>query len=98
MGSYRLNSAAAADLDRMLDYGLDHQGFDKAVVYYDALQQRLDALADAPLLSPAVDHIRKGYRRSVCGAHSIYYRIDSDTVEIMRILNRENPLTALCDD
>ena len=45
MGRYRLNRAAAGDLDRMLDYGLDN-----------------------------------------------------DTVEIMRILSRENPRTALSDD
>tara|TARA_R110000772_G_scaffold164321_1_gene275735 strand:- start:124 stop:321 length:198 start_codon:yes stop_codon:yes gene_type:complete len=39
-----------------------------------------------PKLYPAVDHIRPDYHRSVCGAHSIYYRIEAQGVEIMRIL------------
>ena len=40
-----------------------------------------------------IDHatlIREGYRRSVCGADSIYYRINGDTVEIMNILGQQN--------
>ena len=48
-------------------------------------------IAKTPLLYPSVDHIRKGYRRSVCGVHSIYYRIQEEHIEIMRVLGRENP-------
>ena len=39
---------------------------------------------------PAVDHIRVGYRRSVCGAHSIYYRIEGKGIEIIRIIGRQD--------
>ena len=42
-------------------------------------------------LYPVVDHIRPGYRRSVCGAHLIYYRIDAQSVEIVRILKHQDP-------
>ena len=48
-------------------------------------------LAEHPLFYPAVDHIRPGYRRSVCGVHSIFYRIDGENVEIMRILKKQDP-------
>jgi len=41
-------------------------------------------------LYQAVDDIRAGYRRSVCGIDSIYYRVDGDTVEIMNILGRQD--------
>jgi len=44
-----------------------------------------------PLLYPDVDHIHKGYRRSVYGSHSIYYRIDPEEIVIVRILGREDP-------
>jgi toxin ParE1/3/4 len=36
------------------------------------------------------DLIRDGYRRSVCGVDSIYYRVDGDTVEIMCILGQQD--------
>jgi toxin ParE1/3/4 len=41
-------------------------------------------------LYPAVDDISEGYRRSVCGVDSIYYRIEGETVEIMAIIGRQD--------
>jgi toxin ParE1/3/4 len=41
-------------------------------------------------LYQTVDDIREGYRRSVCGVDSIYYRIVGDTVEIMCILGQQD--------
>ena len=41
-------------------------------------------------LYQAVDDIREGYRRSVCGTDSIYYRIEENTVEIMCILGQQD--------
>jgi toxin ParE1/3/4 len=38
----------------------------------------------------AVDDIRAGYRRSVCGADSIYYRVQGDTVEILAIVGQQD--------
>jgi toxin ParE1/3/4 len=51
----------------------------------------LEELAENPRLWPAVDHIRPGYRRSVYGRHSIYYRIDPDAIVIVRILGQQDP-------
>jgi toxin ParE1/3/4 len=42
-------------------------------------------------LYPAIEDIRAGYRRSVCGVHSIYYHIDEQGVKIMRVLGRQDP-------
>jgi toxin ParE1/3/4 len=41
-------------------------------------------------LFQAVDHIHKGYRRSVCGVDSIFYRVIDDTVEIIAILGQQD--------
>ena len=37
-----------------------------------------------------IHEILPGYRRSVCGVDSIYYRVIDDVVEIMRILGRQD--------
>jgi len=58
--------------------------------YRNQFTQRFSVLATQPQLYPAVDHIRPGYRRSVCGVLSIYYRIDGQNVEIMRVLGRQD--------
>jgi len=91
MPSYRLSLAAKQDLMNIAAHGDEHFGTAQSDRYGDMLTQRFAQLAAQPMLYAAVDHIRPGYRRSVCGVHSIYYRIDGDTVEIMRILGRQDP-------
>ena len=68
------------------------RGIRKALAdqYYDAFFDRFEQLAKQPYLYQAVDDIREGYRRSVCGVDGIYYRVDGDTVEIMCILGRQD--------
>lgn len=91
MGKYRLAKAADDDLMGIALFGDEHFGIAQSNRYRDQLKQRFSVLAEQPLLYPAVDHIRQGYRRSVCGVHSIFYRIDGENVEIMRILKKQDP-------
>lgn len=90
MGSYRLTEDAKDDLRRIYRYGVKKFGETQADLYYDALFMRFEEIADNPYLYQAVDHIRKGYRRSVCGVDSIYYRVVDEVVEIISILGRQD--------
>ena len=91
MASYRLSDKADEDLSRLYEYGIIHYGQERADRYYSGLIERFEELTENPLLWQAVDHIRPGYRRSVYGRHSIYYRIDPDEIVIVRILGQQNP-------
>ena len=90
MGTYRLTEYAKEDLRRIYRQGLREYGEAQADRYYNALFDRFEEIAEQPFLYPAVDEIREGYRRSVCGVDSIYYRIESGIVEIMAIIGRQN--------
>ncbi|MCP4283667.1 MAG: type II toxin-antitoxin system RelE/ParE family toxin [Gammaproteobacteria bacterium] len=90
MGNYRLSENAEADLYRIWLYGLERWGLEQASTYYAAFMQHFVELADNPLLHPAVDDIRPGYRRSVCGSDSVYYRMAEQTVEIMAIIGKQD--------
>jgi toxin ParE1/3/4 len=90
MGNYRLSENAKADLTRIYRRGLREYGEAQADKYYEAFFERFEQLAEQPLLYQAVDNIRPGYRRSVCGSDSIYYRIDGETVEIMAIIGQQD--------
>ena len=90
MGSYKLTRKARADLKRIWLYGITKHGEQKADQYHRELLERLEQIAEQPYLYQAVDHIREGYRRSVYGTDSIYYRINGDMVEIMAILGHQN--------
>ena len=90
MGSYRLSDQADADLARIYQWGVRTHGVEQADAYFLQLIERFQQIADKPLMYPAADGVRKGYRRSVCGRDSIYYRITEDTVEIMAVIGRQD--------
>ena len=75
---------------RIYRHGVREYGNALADQYYNALFDRFEELAEQPYLYQAVDEIREGYRRSVCGVDSIYYRVEGDTVEIMAILGQQD--------
>ena len=85
MGNYKLSAAAESDLKRIAEFGEA-----QADAYYYKLLERFEQLANQPYIAPAVDDIRLGYRRAVCGVDGIYYRIHGDYIEIMRVLGRQD--------
>lgn len=97
MAGYRLKVSALAEQDLRDVYveGFEAWGEAQADRYYDDLIVHLERLCENPYLFMAVDEIREGYRRSVCGKHAVYYRIGEQTVEIMAVLKRQNPFTHL---
>lgn len=78
----------------MYIYGVLSFGLEQTESYTAGLIDHFAILGDAPLLYMAVDEIRTSYRRSVYRAHSIYYRIAGDGVEIVRVPGREDRDTA----
>ena len=95
MAIYRLSEAADSDLERLYNFGIENFGLVLADQYFDGIVDRFQRIADMPRLYPAVDDIRKGYRRSVLGSYSIYYVLIDDGVKIVRILGREDIKRAL---
>lgn len=97
MADYRLSVRAETDLENIATFGIEQFGAGQARRYLDGLYRRFSRIAEMPLLYPAVDDIRAGYRRSVFESHSIYYQIEGDGVFIVRILGREDIETGLPD-
>ena len=91
MACYRLSEKARSDLYRLYKYGVLTFGLQQADNYFDGIISRIQELADNPQHYPMVDHIRRGYRRSVFVVHSIYYIVLKDEILIVRVLGREDP-------
>jgi toxin ParE1/3/4 len=89
MANYKLAPNAEGDLERIWLYGLEHWGLEAADTYHTTFFDHFEQLAEQPFLYPASD-IREGYRRSVCGSESIYYRIEGETVGIMAIIRKQD--------
>lgn len=91
MAFYKLNEGAEDDVRRLYRYGIEQFGLSLADRYFDDLFDRFEQIANHPEMYPEVTEIRHGYRRSVFRAHSIYYRIHNEYIEIARVLGREDP-------
>ena len=90
MADYRLSNAAKDDLIRIHHYGVEKFGMARADIYFFSFFDCFDMIAQRPFSFESVDHIKQGYRRCVCGADSIYFRINQGTVEIMAIIGRQD--------
>jgi toxin ParE1/3/4 len=90
MVKYRLSNAAKDDLIRIHHYGVEKFGMAQADKYFDSFFDCFDSIAQRPFSYESVDFIKRGYRRCICGADSIYFRINNDTVEIMAIIGRQD--------
>ena len=95
MADYRLSQEARKDLMDIAIYGDKNFGVVQSDKYRDQLKLHFELLAKPPKLFAAVDYIKPGYRRSVCNKHSVYYRIDNEDVEIIRVLGRQDHRKAL---
>ena len=85
MESYKLSEDAQVDPKRIHQRGARLYGEAQADKYFYDFIDRFEQLAEQPYLYQAVDDIREGCRRSVCGVDNIYFRVDGDTVWIMSI-------------
>ena len=95
MRDHRLSREADRDLKNIAIYGIENFGVSRSHRYRDRLKAHFQALASNPFRYPLVEHVRQDYRRSVCGQHSVYFRVDQDEVVIVRILRGQDPRTAL---
>ena len=86
----RITELADQDLNDLYSEGFTTWGEEQADRYYDGLLDRLEDICETPLMYPAVDDIREGYRRSVYEKHSIYFVVLDDVVEVRAIVKRQN--------
>lgn len=90
MPKYKISNLARQDLIRIYQYGLVRFGQNQADKYFDQLFSLFDRIAERPYAFQSVDHIKSGYRRCVSGNDSIFYRIQSDTIEIMTVVGQQD--------
>lgn len=90
MYRYKLNIQVEEDLTRIFEYGNGRFGLIQAEKYYDMLFECFFKIASNPFLFPNANHFKKGYRYCVCGVDTIFYKINSDEIEIMTIIGRQN--------
>ncbi|MDF0717269.1 type II toxin-antitoxin system RelE/ParE family toxin [Muricauda sp. 334s03] len=90
MAKYKLSNTAKEDLIRIHQYGVQQFGMAQADKYFETFFEYFDIIAQQPYSFESIDHIKKGYKRCVCGSDSIYYKLNDDFVEIMAIIGSQD--------
>lgn len=90
MAKYRLSNSAKDDLIRIHQYGIKKFGISQADKYFDSFFEYFEIIAQRPFSFESVDYIKTGYRRCVCGSDTIYFKVNTDIVEIMAIVGKQD--------
>ncbi len=90
MHKYVLTQNAKDDLFRIYSFGSEEFGEKAADLYFNSLFTAFGTISEDPYIYQTVDHISAGYRRYTHKSDSIYYRINSNIIEITAILGRQN--------
>ena len=84
----RLSPLAEADIGEIWDYSEERWGRPQANRYVRDLDATCTGIAEGRVSSLSVEDIRPGYRKTAFGSHMIYFRLDGDDIEVVRILHQ----------
>ena len=84
----RILPAAHEDLHEIWLFGCREWSRDRANRYSSDLMGRIGRLTENPLLAPPAPDLNPGYRRMIAGAHVVFYRVEGDVVEVVRVLHQ----------
>ena len=90
MAKYRLSNEAKNDLIKIHQFGTYKFGEAQADKYFHTFFEYFDIISENPYSFESIDFIKPGYKRCVCGADNIFYRIENNIVEIMAIIGRQD--------
>ncbi len=90
MAKYKLSEAAKEDLIRIHLFGVERFGIRQADKYFNSFFDYFDLISKNPFSFESVDHIRKGYRKCLCGSDTIYFRLNDGIVEIMAVIGKQD--------
>ena len=90
MTKYRLSPEEKDDLVWIYNYGITQFGQAHADLYLSELLNCFEHIVKNPNQYPSVNHIVAGYHRCVHKADSIYFRVNTNTVEIMAVIGRQD--------
>lgn len=88
MAALRFSRRAAADLLSIGTHTLRTWGIDQTIRYIDDLEACCGILADNPALGRPCDEVRPGLRRKEHGRHVVFFRVNTGSILILRILHQ----------
>ena len=96
--SYVISKKAVSDLEEIWVFTAEKWSADQADRYYNLIFDEINFICKNIHAGKPMEHVRKDYRASKVKSHLIFYRIISDTVEIIRILHERIDIESRLND
>ncbi|KUO54583.1 MAG: hypothetical protein APF82_03870 [Sphingomonadales bacterium BRH_c42] len=84
---FELRGSARADLAGIWLVSANRWGVDQAEAYVRLIGERLAAICDFPRSYPVHQGRHEGFRKAATGEHVIFYWIQSDLIDVVRVLH-----------
>ena len=84
---YVISKKAVSDLEGIWLYTVEKWSVDQADRYYNLIFDEINFICKNINGGKSMEHVRKGYLASKVKSHFIFYRIQNNTVEVIRILH-----------
>ena len=84
---WRLRDAARIDMAEIWLSSAERWGMDQADAYIRAIESRLQHACDFPESYPLYDGGQQPFRKAPSGSHLVFYRIDGEAIDVVRILH-----------
>ena len=81
--------SAETDLIDIWLYSFKKWNLEQADTYLDEINDAIKIIANNPNIGINSDHIRKEYQKFKINRHFIWYRINVNTIEVIRVLGEE---------
>ncbi len=85
---FQLTNKAYADLKSIAKFTQSTWGVEQRKEYLTRLDQSFHMIAENVGIGRNCNHIRAGYHSLPVGKHLVFYRVDDETVTIVRILHQ----------
>ena len=87
MRSVIVRPEAEVDIETIADYTIEQWGVEQARQYVGDIRWTMERLAINGLRRPEESGVFPGLRRARSGHHFIYYLIDDEQVDVVRVLH-----------
>jgi len=84
---YAISKKAVADLEEIWLYTVEKWSMNQADRYYNLIFDEIRFICKNVTAGKSMEHVRKGYRASKVKSHLIFYRVQNNSVEVIRILH-----------
>ena len=95
---YVITKKAVSDLEEIWLYTVEKWSVDQADRYYNLIFDEINFICKDINAGKSMEHVRKGYRASKVKSHLIFYRVQNNNVEVIRILHERMDIANRLND